>query len=149
MEIGTEEVDVLLFYQVAGQLMGILSIMPSQGKQVELEEAAGILQRIVPSLFGAKIEIAFGMGEDGLITFHLEIEKDLHDVEHGYDKRELNQHPIAMKGQQGLAVFQGRAEFVVQQVFCGRLDLDIDVLFFIAFRTAARPDPIISGVLGK
>src|SRR5262249_49310324 len=81
VEIGPEKIEIALFHQALRQLTRILPIITDQRQKVQLKQTTRFADLIIPALIGAEIQIPLGVGEDWLIALHLQLEKQVLEID--------------------------------------------------------------------
>ena len=97
MQIGAEEIHIPLFDEIFGERPDFPSVMAGEREQIELKETAAFAELVVPALIARKIEIPLRMGQHGLITLELQIEKDLLQIDGRDDKGKLYKDEIVLQ----------------------------------------------------
>lgn len=81
VDIGSEEGDEALGEEIVGAFLGVLAVEAEEGGKVELEVDALVVETLV--VFVGHVEVAFGMGKDGLNALGLDFVKEAVEVEGG------------------------------------------------------------------
>lgn len=81
MDVGAEEGDEIVGEEIVGSALGVFAVETEEGGEVELEEDALVVETVV--VFVGHVEVALGMGKDGLDALGLDFVEDFFEVDGG------------------------------------------------------------------